>query len=63
MEHVNTQIDDIVVIYLRSEKVIRPPEPSDVSVWKDIMSSFSSVSRCGETLCQKDIQLLVQVTM
>ena len=46
-------------MYLSTEKVIRPRAPSDVSVWNDIMSCFS-VSRCGETLSQRDIHLLVQ---
>ena len=41
MEHVNTQINEIVVMYLSAEKVIRPPAPPDVSVCKDIMSCFS----------------------
>ena len=41
MEHVNTQINEIVVMYLSDEKVIRPSTPPDVFVCKDIMSSFS----------------------
>ncbi len=41
MEHVNTQINEIVVMYLSAEKVIRPPAPPDVSVCKGIMSCFS----------------------
>ncbi len=41
MEHVNTQINEIVVMYLSAEKVVRPPAPSDVSVCKGIMSCFS----------------------
>ena len=32
MEHVNTQINEIVVMYLSAEKVIRPTVLSDVSV-------------------------------
>ena len=43
MEYVNTKINEIVVMYLSAEKVIRPPAPSDVSVCKDIMSCFSSL--------------------
>jgi hypothetical protein len=42
MEHVNTQINEIVVMYLSGEKVIRPPAPPDVSVCKGIMSFFLS---------------------
>ena len=34
MEHVNTQINDIFVMYLSAEKVIRPRAPTDVSVCK-----------------------------
>ena len=41
MEHVNTPINEIVVMYRSPEKVIRPTAPSDVSVCKDIMSCFS----------------------
>jgi hypothetical protein len=41
MEHVNTQIYQVVVMYRSAEKVIRPPAPPDVSVCKDIMSFFS----------------------
>ena len=41
MEHVNTQINEIVVMYLSAEKVIRPSAPSDVSVWNGIMSCFA----------------------
>jgi hypothetical protein len=41
MEHVNTQINQVVVMYRSSEKVIRPPALIDISVYKDIMSCFS----------------------
>ena len=41
MEHVNTQINEIVVMYLSAEKVIQPSARSDVSVCKGIMSYFS----------------------
>ena len=41
MEHVNTQINQVVVMYRSAEKVIRPSEPADISVCKDIMSYFS----------------------
>jgi hypothetical protein len=41
MEHVNTQINQVVVMYRSTEQVIRPPAPSDVSVYKGIMSCFS----------------------
>jgi hypothetical protein len=41
MEHLNTQINEIVVMYLSVDKVIRPPVPPDVSVCKGIMSCFS----------------------
>ena len=41
MEHVNTPINEIVVMYLSDEKVMRPPAPPDVSVCKGIMSCFS----------------------
>jgi hypothetical protein len=41
MEHVNTQINQVVVTYRSAEKVIRSSTPSDVSVYKDIMSCFS----------------------
>ena len=41
MEHVNTQINEIVVMYLSADKVIRPPAPADVSVCKGIISCFS----------------------
>jgi hypothetical protein len=41
MEHVNTPINEIVVMYQSAEQVIRPPAPPDVSVCKGIMSSFS----------------------
>ena len=33
--------DEIVVMYLSAEKVMRPPAPPDVSVCKGIMSCFS----------------------
>jgi hypothetical protein len=41
MEHVNTQTNQVVVMYRSTEQVIRPPAPTDVSVWKGIMSCFS----------------------
>ena len=41
MEHVNTPINEIVVMYLSAEKFMRPPAPPDVSVCKGIMSCFS----------------------
>ncbi len=41
MEHVNTPINEIVVMYLSAEKVIRPPTPPHFSVCKVIMSCFS----------------------
>jgi hypothetical protein len=41
MEQINTQINQVVVMCRSSEQVIRPPAPSDVSVYKDIMSCFS----------------------
>jgi hypothetical protein len=41
MEHVDSRINEMVVIYQSAEQVIRPPTPTDVSVCKDIMSSFS----------------------
>jgi hypothetical protein len=51
MEHVNTAINEIVVMYQSAEQIIQPPAPPDVSVCKDIMSCFSfqldSVARGG----------------
>jgi hypothetical protein len=41
MDHVNTPINEIVVMYQSAEQVIRPPGPTDVSVCKGIMSYFS----------------------
>ncbi len=41
IEHVNTPINEIVVMYLSAEKVIRPSAPPDVYVCKGIMSCFS----------------------
>jgi hypothetical protein len=41
MEHVNTQINLVVVMNRSAEKVIRPPASPDVSVCKGIMSCFS----------------------
>jgi len=41
MEHVNTPINEIVVMYQAAEQIIRPPAPPDVSVCKGIMSCFS----------------------
>ena len=42
MDHVNTQqINEIVVMHLTADQVIRPSAPSDVFVWKGIMSCFS----------------------
>ncbi len=41
MEHVNTPINEIVVMYVSADQVIRPPTPPDVSVCKGIMSCFS----------------------
>ena len=38
MEDVNAPINEIVVMYLSAEKVIRPSAPPDVSVCKGIMS-------------------------
>ena len=38
MDHVSTQINEIVVMYLSVEKVIRPEVPPDVSICKGIMS-------------------------
>ena len=62
MEHVDSRINEMVVMYQSADQVIRPPAPPDVSVCKDIMSCFSFLfqeSRCAEALCQKTIQLLV----
>ena len=53
MEHVNTQINEIVVMYLRAEKVIRPPAPPDVSVCKGIMSCFSFLFLGVVRQCQR----------
>ena len=41
MEHTNTQINEIVLMYLSAEKVIRPSAPPDISACKGIMSCFS----------------------
>jgi hypothetical protein len=41
MDHVNTQINQVVVMYRSTEQVIRPASPTDVFVWKGIMSCFS----------------------
>jgi hypothetical protein len=41
MEHVNVQINQVVVTYRSAEEVIRPPAPTDVSVCKGIMSCLS----------------------
>ncbi len=41
MEHVDSRINEMVVMYQSAEQVIRPSAPSDVSVCKDIMSCFS----------------------
>ncbi len=41
MEHVNTPINEIVVMYQSAEQVIRPSAPPDVSVCKGITSCFS----------------------
>jgi hypothetical protein len=41
MDHVNTPINEIVVLYQLAEQVIRPPAPFDVCVYKGIMSCFS----------------------
>ncbi len=38
MEHVDSRIHEMVVMYQSAEQVIRPPAPTDVSVSKDIMS-------------------------
>jgi hypothetical protein len=49
MDHANLQIKEMVAMYQSAEQVIRPS--------KDIMSSFV------EVLCQKTIQLLIQVML
>jgi hypothetical protein len=41
MEHVDSRINEMVVVYQSAEQVMRPPAPSDVSVSKGIMSCFS----------------------
>jgi hypothetical protein len=41
MEHVDSRINEMVVMYQSAEQVIRPSAPPDVSVCKDIMSCFS----------------------
>jgi hypothetical protein len=43
MEHVDSQINEMVVMYQSADQVIRPPAPPDVSVYKGIMSCFSSL--------------------
>ena len=48
MDHVNTPINEIVVMYRSAEKVIRPTVPTDVS-GHHVMISFS-VSRCDKSL-------------
>ncbi len=50
MEHVNTPINESVVMYQSAEQIIRPPAPSDVSVCKGIMSCFSFLLCEGEDL-------------
>ena len=40
MEHVNTHITEIVVMYLNDDQVIRSQVPTDFSAYKDIMSCF-----------------------
>ena len=41
MEHVDSRINEMVVMYQSADQVIRPPAPPDVSVCKGIMSCFS----------------------
>ena len=41
MEHVDSRINEMVVMYLPAAQVIRPSAPPDVSVCKGIMSCFS----------------------
>ncbi len=41
MEHVDSRINEMVVMYQSTDQVIRPPAPADVSVCKGIMSCFS----------------------
>jgi hypothetical protein len=41
MEHVDSRINEMVVMYQSDDQVIRPPVPPDVSVCKGIMSCFS----------------------
>ncbi len=38
MEHVDSRINELVVMYQSADQVIRPSTPSDVSVYKGIMS-------------------------
>ncbi len=40
MEHVDSRINEMVVMYLAAAEVIRPPAPSDVSVCKGICRAF-----------------------
>ena len=65
MEHVNTQINErvlmyIVLMYLSAEKVIRPSVTPDVSVYKGIMSCFSFLFLGVVRHCENTIHLLVQ---
>jgi hypothetical protein len=41
MEHVDSRINEMVVMYQSADQVIRPPALSDVSVYKGIISCFS----------------------
>jgi hypothetical protein len=41
LEHVDSRINEMVVMYQSADQVIRPPAPPDVSVCKGIMPCFS----------------------
>jgi hypothetical protein len=41
MEHVDSRINEMVVMYQSADQVIRPPAPPDVSVCNGIMSCIS----------------------
>ena len=57
----NTQINEIIVMYLSAEKKSSDRQHHLMFLYTgDHVNLFFSISRCGEELCEKAIQLLVQ---
>ena len=56
----NVKINKVVVMYLDTGEIARPPAPPDLSAVKGILSSYSFLFWHSRALFHEKVQLLVQ---